>query len=112
MFMNPVEPRRSASGTFVSARVLFALLVREMATRFGGTWAGYLWALIEPVAFIALLSFIAPYAYIAGAGSGEMPLIAWIVIGLLMVFFGTASVIRILRQIRAPEPDESADAAA
>ena len=63
-------------------------------------WGGtQLWAAI------ALLSFIAPYAYIAGAGSGEMPLIAWIVIGLLMVFFGVASLVRILKQIRTPEPE-------
>ena len=38
------------------ARVLFALVMREMATRFGSSAAGYLWAFIEPVAFIALLS--------------------------------------------------------
>ena len=41
-----------------------------------------------------------PYAYIVGAGSGEMPLLAWIIIGLLVTFFGVASVIRIVRQIR------------
>ncbi len=40
------------------ARVLFALVMREMATRFGRSAAGYLWAFIEPVAFIALLSII------------------------------------------------------
>ena len=42
-------------------------------------------------------------AYIVGAGSGEMPLFAWVVIGALIVVFGVASIIRILRQIRAPE---------
>jgi capsular polysaccharide transport system permease protein len=36
--------------------VLFALLMREMTTRFGRSAGGYLWALIEPVGFIALLS--------------------------------------------------------
>lgn len=62
-------------------------------------WGGtQLWAAI------ALLSFIAPYAYIAGAGSGEMPLIAWIVIGLLMLFFGIASIVKIVKQIRTTEP--------
>ncbi|MDH3668465.1 MAG: ABC transporter permease [Paracoccaceae bacterium] len=54
--MNPNEPIQVSESTLASARVLFALLVREMATRFGGSWAGYLWALIEPLAFIALLS--------------------------------------------------------
>ncbi len=47
--------RRAALGP---ARVLFALVMREMATRFGRSAAGYLWAFIEPVAFIVLLSLI------------------------------------------------------
>lgn len=66
------------------------------AKNWGGT---QLWALI------ALLSFVAPYAYIAGAGSGEMPLFAWIVIGSLMVFFGLASLVRVVKQIRSPESE-------
>ena len=39
-------------------RVLFALVVREMSTRFGRSWGGYLWAIVEPVAGILLLTFI------------------------------------------------------
>ena len=54
--MNPRDTTHQAPGTLVQARVLFALLMREMTTRFGRSSAGYLWALIEPVAFIALLS--------------------------------------------------------
>ncbi len=63
------------------------------------------WGSTQIWAAIALLSFIAPYAYIAGAGSGEMPLVAWIVIGLLMVVFGVASLVRIMKQIRAVDAD-------
>ena len=59
------------------------------------------WSSTQVWAMIAMLAFVAPYAYIAGAGSGEMPLVAWVVIGSLMVFFGIASVVRIRRQIRA-----------
>ncbi|MEM9140382.1 MAG: ABC transporter permease [Pseudomonadota bacterium] len=40
------------------AAVLHALMLREMITRYGRTSAGYLWALAEPVGFIALLSLI------------------------------------------------------
>ena len=39
-------------------RVLFALVVREMSTRFGRSWGGYLWAILEPVGGILLLTFI------------------------------------------------------
>jgi len=58
------------------------------------------WRSVQLWSLIAVVSFVAPYAYIAGAGSGEMPLIAWIIIGALMVFFGVASLVRMLRQIR------------
>lgn len=47
-----------AAGTLAPARVLFALVMREMTTRFGRSAMGYLWALVEPVAFIALLSIV------------------------------------------------------
>lgn len=54
--MNSTNSNPTSEGTLAQARVLFALLMREMTTRFGRSSAGYLWALIEPVAFIALLS--------------------------------------------------------
>ena len=63
------------------------------AKRWGDT---QLWSLIT------LLSFLAPYLYIVGAGSQEMPLLAYIIIGVLMVAFGAASVIRLLKQVRQP----------
>lgn len=62
------------------------------------------WRSVQIWALITLASFIAPYAYIVGAGSGEMPLLAWIVIGVLVAFLGLASVVRIVRQVRQPVP--------
>lgn len=41
-----------------SSRTIFALMLREMATSYGRSAAGYLWALIEPIAAIALLSIV------------------------------------------------------
>ena len=40
------------------ARVIYALIIREMRTRFGDSRLGYGWALIEPVLHIALLSAV------------------------------------------------------
>ena len=37
-------------------RVIFALVVREMGTRFGRSWGGYLWAVAEPLGGILLLT--------------------------------------------------------
>ncbi len=39
-------------------RVLHALMLREMITRYGNSRLGYLWAVLEPVGFIALLSVV------------------------------------------------------
>lgn len=41
---------------FRSVRVVMALIIREMHTRYGTTWGGYVWAILEPVGMIALLS--------------------------------------------------------
>jgi hypothetical protein len=49
---------------------------------------------------VALVSFLAPYLYIVGAGSGELPLAAYLIIGALVTILGLASVMRILRQVR------------
>lgn len=39
-------------------RVLSALMLREMITRYGRSSLGYAWAVLEPAAFIALLSLL------------------------------------------------------
>lgn len=41
---------------FQAVRIVAALMVREMITRYGRTWGGYVWAILEPVGMIAILS--------------------------------------------------------
>jgi capsular polysaccharide transport system permease protein len=50
----PCTPRRRAAGL----RAIGALMLREMATSYGRSPGGYLWAVLEPVAGIALLSAV------------------------------------------------------
>ena len=51
-----LAPRQSMTeGLIVMGHVIVALILREMKTRFGRHAGGYLWALIEPVMFIAAL---------------------------------------------------------
>ncbi len=42
----------------VQARVIGALILREMRTRFGKSRLGYAWALIDPLLYIAVLSLV------------------------------------------------------
>ena len=44
-------------------RSVFALILREMATTYGRSPGGYFWAVLEPVAAIALLSFAFSMAF-------------------------------------------------
>lgn len=49
------RPRRLRFRFF---RSVSALIMREMATTYGRSPGGYLWAIVEPVAVIALMSFV------------------------------------------------------
>ncbi|MEI4474167.1 ABC transporter permease [Frigidibacter sp. MR17.24] len=41
---------------FAVLRVLGALMIREMITRYGRSWGGYVWAIVEPLGIITVLS--------------------------------------------------------
>jgi len=47
-----------ASAIVIQTRVIGALILREMRTRYGQSHLGYIWALAEPIAFVAVLAGI------------------------------------------------------
>lgn len=51
-------PRRMRSKPTSARRTISALILREMVTTYGRSPGGYLWAVLEPVAAIALLSYV------------------------------------------------------
>ncbi|MWD29897.1 sugar ABC transporter permease [Aquicoccus sp. SCR17] len=51
-------PRLPPRRRLASLRAIVALILREMATSYGRSPGGYLWAILEPVAGIALLSLV------------------------------------------------------
>lgn len=65
----PAPPRRTS--TF---RTVTALLLREMSTTYGRSALGYLWAILEPVGGIALMTFIFSYAFHSPAIGTNFPL--------------------------------------
>jgi capsular polysaccharide transport system permease protein len=56
--------RAGAVRPFASIRTITALILREMATTYGRSPGGYFWAVLEPVAGIALLSFLFSFALV------------------------------------------------
>ncbi|SIT86850.1 capsular polysaccharide transport system permease protein [Pontibaca methylaminivorans] len=49
-------PEHRPARSFATMRVIAALLLREMSTRYGKTPGGYIWSIIEPLAAIMVLS--------------------------------------------------------
>jgi len=51
------RPRKSGvSRSFPTLRAVMALILREMATRYGRSPGGYAWAILEPIGFIIAMS--------------------------------------------------------
>ncbi|WP_324752469.1 ABC transporter permease [Roseovarius sp. Pro17] len=55
----PQKPGAGLTTSFRTARTVFALMLREMSTRYGRSPGGYLWAILEPLGgvFILALAF-------------------------------------------------------
>jgi capsular polysaccharide transport system permease protein len=68
-------------GFRVQARVIHALLLREMTTRFGRSQLGFIWLFLEP---LMLASFIGGMHYLTGRGAGragDAPIFLFYVVG-------------------------------
>lgn len=50
---------------------------------------------------LALVSFMAPYAYLSYAGVGEFPPLAWILLGLLVALFAANAVRSVRRKVKS-----------
>ena len=59
---------------FATPRTIVAMMLREMVTTYGRSPGGYLWAVLEPVAAIGLLSLVFSLAFRAPSLGGNFPL--------------------------------------
>lgn len=81
-----------------TTRVILALLLREMSTTYGRSPGGYIWAFLEPIAGIALLSLVFSAAFRAPPLGSNFPL--FYASGLLPFTFYLALSARIGQSIR------------
>ena len=63
-----LSPRR-----FRSLRTILALMLREMATTYGKSPGGYIWAVLEPVGAIAILSVVFSFVFRSPALGNNFP---------------------------------------
>lgn len=60
--------------SFINIRVIVALMMREMTTRYGRSAGGYIWALLEPMGMIAILSIVFSYVVRSPSLGDSFPL--------------------------------------
>lgn len=70
-----------------TARVVTGLVDKKVA--YASRWA-----------MVACASFVAPYVWLAWAGRGDFPVVAYVVIGVLAVLLGLNAVVGIARNVR------------
>ncbi|MBL8589430.1 MAG: ABC transporter permease [Methylobacteriaceae bacterium] len=76
-----MQAARTPDALTVQARVIGALILREINTRFGEFRAGYLWAVVEPAVHVLSFAFlIAFFAHVAPLGTSLEVFVATAVI--------------------------------
>lgn len=65
----------------VQGRVLKALILRELQTRYGRNNIGYLWAIVEPLILLSL--FVTLFIYMGKHSNGTMDLVAFLATGII-----------------------------
>lgn len=81
----------------IQKAVVLALFVRELKTRFGQYRLGYLWALLEPIAAVAVLAFI--WTMLRQRDLGGVPVIPFLITGMVPFLFFTHAVTQSLNAI-------------
>jgi capsular polysaccharide transport system permease protein len=77
------------SGARIQVRVIRALMVRELITRFGRENIGFLWIMAEPLLFAVLVGVV--WRYLHGPEEHGINMIAFVATGYIpLVFFRTA----------------------
>ena len=75
----------------VQMRVLSALVLREMRVRYGRSQFGYLWALLEPIGYVAALTIVFTYAERPAPYGESLPLFFALGVIPFRLFIGLAN---------------------
>lgn len=98
--MTEVGGFRSFAHSFrIQLRVIYALLMREIITRYGRRNIGFLWLFLEPIIFVLLVSIF--WQAIKADRLNDMPIIPFAVIGYSVVLCWRNSVSRTTKAISA-----------
>jgi capsular polysaccharide transport system permease protein len=91
--------RSKRSPLEVQRAVLFALFVRELKTRFNGSWAGLVWVLLEPLS--KLLVMVAVFGALGRTVSPSIDYPVFVLTGLLPFYMFRNLILRLMEAVDA-----------
>src|SRR5690242_4852375 len=91
--------QRKRSPLEVQRAVLFALFVRELKTRFNGSWSGLVWVLLEPL--FKLLVMVAIFGALGRTVSPSIDYPVFVLTGLLPFYVFRNLVLRLMEAVDA-----------
>ncbi|MCW2338520.1 ABC-2 type transport system permease protein/capsular polysaccharide transport system permease protein [Sphingobium sp. B2D3A] len=74
-----LDPTSFRAGLFVQGRVLHALLIREMLTRYGRNNIGFLWLFVEPMLFTIVITIV--WTATRSVHGSDLPIVAFALTG-------------------------------
>jgi len=81
--MPQVSLRRMQEGWRIQTRVIHALMIRELTTRFGRENIGFLWIMVEPLLFAGLVAVM--WRFMKGPEEHGISVIAFVVTGYIPI---------------------------
>ena len=84
-----------AAGWRIQRRVIGALMIRELVTRFGRENIGFLWIMVEPLLFAGMVGFI--WRYMKGPEEHGVSIVAFVASGYIPMTFFRHAVMRTTR---------------
>ncbi len=83
----------------INRRVIGALLIRELLTRYGRNNIGFLWLFVEPAAFIVVITFV--WTSIRGVHISNIPIVAFAITGYSSLLLWRNTVSRCIGAVRS-----------
>jgi capsular polysaccharide transport system permease protein len=93
---------RRSSPLEVNRRVIGALLIRELLTRYGRSNIGFLWLFVEPTAFILIVSIV--WSKFRGNQVSDIPIVAFAITGYSTMLMWRYAVGRCLNALKSNKP--------
>ena len=75
-----------AAGWRIQRRVIGALMIRELITRFGRENIGFLWIMVEPLLFATLVGVV--WRFMKGPEEHGVSIVAFVATGYIPLTFG------------------------